>query len=90
MPANLPPEYFEAEKKFKQATTPKEKVTALEELISTVPKHKGTDKIRADLRRKLSKFREEAVRKKKSVKGDRVVFENSHINALQRSQPASL
>jgi ribosome-interacting GTPase 1 len=66
MPANLPPEYFEAEKKFKEATTLQEKVVALEELISTVPKHKGTDKLRADLRRRLSKLREEATRKKKS------------------------
>lgn len=37
MPANLPPEYFEAEKRFKQASTPMEKIAALEELISTVP-----------------------------------------------------
>ncbi len=66
MPANLPPEYHEAESKFKQATTPQEKVIALEALISTVPKHKGTDKLRADLRRRLSKLREETARKKKS------------------------
>jgi len=65
MPANLPPEYFEAEKRFKQAVTPQEKIAALEELISTVPKHKGTDKLRADLRRRLSRLREEATKKKK-------------------------
>jgi len=70
MPANLPPEYFSAEKRFKEATAPKEKIAALEEVISTVPKHKGTDKLRAELRRKLSQLREEAVRKKKSGKGD--------------------
>lgn len=65
MPANLPPEYFEAEKRFKEAVTHQEKVSALEALIATVPKHKGTDKLRGDLRKKLSKLREEAVRKKK-------------------------
>jgi hypothetical protein len=70
MPANLPPEYFEAEKKFKQATTPQDKIAALEELISKVPKHKGTDKLRADLRRRLSKLREEATKKKKSRRLD--------------------
>lgn len=69
MPANLPPEYFEAERVFKEATTSAEKVSALEALIATVPKHKGTDKIRADLRRRLSKLREEAVKRKK--KGSR-------------------
>lgn len=70
MPANLPPEYFEAEKRFKQATTPKEKISALEELISTVPKHKGTDKLRADLRRKLSQLRKDSTRKKKVGRGN--------------------
>jgi len=68
MPANLPPEYFEAEKRFKQAVTSQEKISALEELISTVPKHKGTDKLRGDLRRRLSKLREESTRKKKSAR----------------------
>lgn len=71
MPANLPPEYFNAEKRFKQASTPAEKIIALEDLIATVPKHKGTDKLRADLRRKLSHLREEATKKsKKGGRGD--------------------
>ncbi|UCF87338.1 MAG: 50S ribosome-binding GTPase [Nitrospiraceae bacterium] len=70
MPANLPPEYYQAEISLKQASTPQEKVVALEDLISTIPKHKGTDKIRADLRRRLSRLREEATRKKKAGKGD--------------------
>jgi ribosome-interacting GTPase 1 len=70
MPANLPPEYFEAERKFKQAKDSQEKIAALEELISTVPKHKGTDKLRADLRRRLSKLRDEAQKRKKSGRGN--------------------
>ncbi len=75
MPANLPPEYFEAEKRFKEAATAQEKAVALEELISTVPKHKGTDKLRADLRRRLAQLREEAARRKKSGKGDLYTIE---------------
>ncbi|MEJ2313271.1 MAG: TGS domain-containing protein [Nitrospirota bacterium] len=70
MPANLPPEYYEAEKKFKEAPPGPAKVAALEELIATVPKHKGTDKLRADLRRRLSKLRDEAQKKKKGGRGD--------------------
>lgn len=70
MPANLPPEYYDAESKYKKAVTPQEKVAALETLISTIPKHKGTDKLRADFRRRLSKLREESIKKKKSGKGD--------------------
>ena len=75
MPANLPPEYFAAEKRFKEAATPQEKAVALEELISTVPKHKGTDKLRAELRRRLSQLREEVAKRKKSGKGDLYTLE---------------
>jgi ribosome-interacting GTPase 1 len=45
-------------------------VAALEELIATVPKHKGTDKLRADLRRRLSKLRDDAQKRKKGGRGD--------------------
>jgi len=75
MPANLPPEYFEAEKRFKQAVTPSEKIAALEDLLATIPKHKGTDKLRADLRRRLSQFRKEAASKKKGGRGDLYVVQ---------------
>jgi ribosome-interacting GTPase 1 len=75
MPANLPPEYFEAEKRFKQAATPSEKIVALEDLLATIPKHKGTDKLRADLRRRLSQLRKEAASKKKGGRGDLYVVQ---------------
>lgn len=64
MPANLPPTYFEAEKRFRGAKTPEGKVEALEEMLAIMPKHKGTDKLRADLRRKISKFKTQAQQKK--------------------------
>jgi len=57
MPTNLPPECLEAEERYRAATSPEEKITRLEEWISTIPKHKGTDKLRADLRRRLSKLK---------------------------------
>lgn len=64
MPANLPPEYFEAERKYREAATLAEKAEALETLISTIPKHKGTDKLRADYRRKLSQLKAQSHAKK--------------------------
>ena len=64
MPTNLPPEYYDAEDQYKAAASPQEKITRLEELISTVPKHKGTDKLRADLRKRLSKLKAAAQTKK--------------------------
>jgi len=64
MPANLPPQYFEAEKRFREARSPQEKVEALEEMLMIMPKHKGTDKLRAEVRRKISKFKSQAQQKK--------------------------
>ncbi|TKJ30770.1 MAG: GTP-binding protein HSR1 [Chloroflexi bacterium B3_Chlor] len=57
MPANLPPEYFEAEKGYRAARSTAEKIARLEELLRTIPKHKGTDKLRAGFRRRLSKLK---------------------------------
>jgi ribosome-interacting GTPase 1 len=57
MPTNLPPDYFVVEKECRQATSPETKIACLEEMLSIVPKHKGTDHLRADLRRRLSKLK---------------------------------
>lgn len=71
MPTNLPPEYHEADRRYREAITPQEKADTLEELLSTIPKHKGTDKLRADLRKKLSKFKSQAqAARKKTGKHD--------------------
>ncbi len=70
MPANLPPHYFEAERRYREAREPAEKVKALEEMLMIMPKHKGTDKLRAGLRRKISAFKTRAVKKKGVSKRD--------------------
>jgi ribosome-interacting GTPase 1 len=57
MPANLPPQYHEVERRYRAARTLEEKVATLEELLGTIPKHKGTDHLRADLRSKLAKLK---------------------------------
>ena len=64
MPANLTPVYYEAEDRFRKAETNEEKIAALEEMLSVMPKHKGTDGLRADLRRKLSQLKEAPAQKK--------------------------
>ena len=63
MPANLTPQYLAAEQRFKDAVTTEEKIDALEEMMALIPKHKGTEKMRADLRRRLAKLRNESVKK---------------------------
>jgi ribosome-interacting GTPase 1 len=59
MPANLPPIYRQAETRFRNAVTREEKVAALEEMLRVLPKHKGTDKLHADLRSRMSRLRRE-------------------------------
>lgn len=68
MPANLPPQYFEAQKRFQRAGTPWEKVQALEEMLAIMPHHKGTDRLRADLTGKIAKLSEEAEKRYSSGK----------------------
>jgi len=63
MPANLPPQYFEAEKRFRSAREPEEKIAALQAMLAIMPRHKGTDKLHAALRRKIARFSQEAERK---------------------------
>ncbi len=63
VPANLTPDYLAAEQAYKQAQTHQEKIAALEEMLATLPKHKGTEKIQADLRRRLSEARKESQKK---------------------------
>ena len=57
MPTNLPPDFYEAERRFRLAKSPSEKIACLEEMLSIIPKHKGTDHIRADYRRQISKLK---------------------------------
>ena len=68
MPTNLPADYFNAEERFRSATTTEDKIKHLEEMMGTIPKHKGTDHLRADLRKKLSKLKTAATSKKTSKK----------------------
>jgi ribosome-interacting GTPase 1 len=69
MPANLTPQYLEAERRFRQATTPEEQLSSLQEMMATIPKHKGTEHMRADIRRRMAKVRTEAARRRSTAKG---------------------
>lgn len=71
MPANLTPQYLEAERRFKESTTPAEKMKALRHMMSVIPKHKGTEKMRAELRRKLSRLQDEVETERRRKGGGR-------------------
>ena len=59
MPANLPPPYKNAEQRFREAKTTEDKIAALQEMMAIIPRHKGTDKLRANHRKQLSKLKAE-------------------------------
>jgi ribosome-interacting GTPase 1 len=63
VPANLTPQYYEAEKRFREAKTPPEKIAALEEMLAVMPKHKGTDHLKAELRARLAKLSQMTTKK---------------------------
>ncbi len=73
MPVNAPPEFFKAQERYLKAKTREEKIEALEEMIRTLPKHKGSENLLAQLKAKLSKLREQEERtaKRKHVKAIR-------------------
>jgi len=59
MPANLPPEAKAKWLKVMEARTPEEKLKALEEFLSAVPKHKGTENLVHWVRRRMAQLRRE-------------------------------
>ncbi len=68
MPANLTPEFLAARQRFNQAKSDEERTEALQEMLATIPKHKGTEKMQADLRRRLAKLKERAEQRRRSGK----------------------
>ena len=72
MAANLTPQYLEAEAGYRAAKTPEEKLASLEEMWRELPKHKSSEKLQADLKKKLSAARKALQQsgKKASTKAD--------------------
>lgn len=66
MPANLTPQYSKAEEQYRKAQTLPEQIECLEEMFRLMPKHKGTEKLQADLKTKLKEHREELAAEAKS------------------------
>jgi Predicted GTPase len=69
MPSNVTPEYLKAEDTYKSAKSPKERLVALELMLSTIPKHKGTEKMQLQIKRNLSKLKKEVEKEKELKKG---------------------
>lgn len=59
MPANLTQQYLKAEEEYRRASSPEEELECLQLMLRELPKHKGTDKLNAELRQKISKVKKE-------------------------------
>jgi tRNA U34 5-carboxymethylaminomethyl modifying GTPase MnmE/TrmE len=59
MAVNLTPQYHEAEAEFKRARTAEERLSCLQKMWQEVPKHKASEKLQAELKKKISAAREE-------------------------------
>jgi ribosome-interacting GTPase 1 len=66
VPANLTLQYKEAEERFRKAGSHGEKLDALREMIALLPKHKGTEKLHANLKARLAKLEDEGERAARS------------------------
>jgi len=87
MPANLPPQYFEAEKNYRSAKTAPEKIAALEEMLAIMPKHKGTDHLRAELRRRIAKLSQSLEKKLATQRASMLIEKEGAAQAVVIGPP---
>lgn len=78
MPANLPPQYYELDREFKKESDPREKLRMAKELLAMMPKHKGTDKLQAEMKAKISTLNKE-IQGGGKKHGARRVDDHTHI-----------
>jgi ribosome-interacting GTPase 1 len=68
MAVNLTPQYHEAEAEYKKAQTSEDKLACLKKMWVLVPKHKASEKLQAELKKKMSDLKEEVEKEKKAPK----------------------
>ena len=67
MPANLSPDYKKAEQAFRSAREDSERLACLKEMLRTIPKHKGTEHLQADIKSRIKQLTEELSGPKKGA-----------------------
>lgn len=72
MPANLTPQYQKAETAYRRAQSAAERVDCLEQMLQLIPKHKGTEKLQADLKTRLKEARLEQQTESKAPRPGKV------------------
>ncbi|TRO50982.1 GTP-binding protein, partial [Candidatus Bathyarchaeota archaeon] len=69
MPTNLPPEAMDKWEEVEAARTPREKMQKMQEFLKYVPQHKGTMKLRGEIKRKIALIRNDLEEKKRKGVG---------------------
>ena len=64
MAVNLPPQYHDADARYKKARNAEEKLVALREMWVILPKHKASEKVQAALKTKISELTDEMEQEK--------------------------
>lgn len=82
MPANLTPQYLSAEERFKHAKDDRERLKALKDMLANIPKHKGTEKLQADIKRKIARLKDD-IDIKKTKGGHRFSYSVEKEGAAQ-------
>jgi ribosome-interacting GTPase 1 len=67
MPANLSPEYRQAQEAFRRAREPQEKLDCLREMLRTIPRHKGTEHLQAELKTRIKELSDELLGPRKGA-----------------------
>jgi hypothetical protein len=73
MPANLTAQYLKAEEEYRRATSVEDELKWLQVMLAEIPKHKGTDKLQADIKAKISKAKKELLAEKRAGRKSRGV-----------------
>jgi ribosome-interacting GTPase 1 len=82
MPINAHPDYLAAENEYLQARTIEDKVEKLKKMISLAPSHKGAEKLRAQLKTRLKKLREDLIKSRKAGKSSKKGIKKEDMQAI--------
>ena len=68
MPINASVHYYKAEQEYREAKNIQQKLKALRKMLATAPTHKGAEKLRADIKKRIAQLKYKGEREKKIAK----------------------
>jgi ribosome-interacting GTPase 1 len=84
MPTNVSPEYRKAEEAYRGAREPAERLACLKEMLRTIPKHKGTDHLQADIKTRIKQLTDELAGPQKGAR------RQGPVHAIRREGAAQI